>query len=533
MLQLKREYTPEDDSFSHGVSRALGRNYAPEGLIAALKQNPRLAHLYEQDSGVMESYSIERHSLFVLHQFERYFCDHPIPVLSLEAMRIMLALHDIGKPLRNATESQHQCTLRILDELQADLPISSYEFRIIRALVSQDFVGTLIRMAIVKSATVADRQEIHRLDAQGGLDEIRLKEFTELTKVGKTEADQDIRNRLIETGKWFIQNGEELNILPGELLRLALIYYQSDTMAYTSDAVLPSGEHAKVGLEFLYRFNWQAGARRPSRLFMTEVVKSPAGVEVVFSNGVRACVDALKHVVSFLEASIPCGAIISKSTNYPEKVRAFRARLQTLDLPSRVALLEQEREVETQALYLKSIILSRWDPDCKTDDVTKLDCMRKLFDMTSSPLFFDYIKVLAYRAVIAISPEGAEVEYLKKANLLRNQVDMGYWPQELSIRIFENQRAIADWIKVFAPNRLCYAPQRLTDEGYPYGGYVYLQGLVLRDLGEFLGNIDSAKCEADLWGCQLPFNERNFPKIRDSFLGEILPLIRFDKYSEG
>jgi len=71
-------------------------DYTPEALISLFERD--LSKEYNADSGVREKYSIKRHTLMVMGQFEKYFgrCELPAGVTK-NFFRVFLALHDIGK----------------------------------------------------------------------------------------------------------------------------------------------------------------------------------------------------------------------------------------------------------------------------------------------------------------------------------------------------------------------------------------------------------------------------------------------------
>ncbi|MFC2067582.1 hypothetical protein ACFLTP_00970 [Chloroflexota bacterium] len=167
--------------------------YTPQDLINLLERD--LGMKFKADSGVHEKYSIKRHTLMVLGQFEKYFADQELPAgMGNNFFRIFLSLHDIGKPdaIRETGDrnSQHRYTVGIMHTLLNQLNFSDQEIRIAVTLVSGDVIGKYIKG--------------HR---NGKI----------TTEELKTMAD-------------------EAKLSFNDLLELMLIYYQVDAGSYTKDA---------------------------------------------------------------------------------------------------------------------------------------------------------------------------------------------------------------------------------------------------------------------------------------------------------
>jgi len=70
--------------------------YTPKSLITLFEKD--LGRIFNADSGVREKYSVKRHTLMVIGQFEKYFTNQELPAgMSKNFFRTFLALHDIGK----------------------------------------------------------------------------------------------------------------------------------------------------------------------------------------------------------------------------------------------------------------------------------------------------------------------------------------------------------------------------------------------------------------------------------------------------
>jgi hypothetical protein len=272
--------------------------------VQALKTNLRLAQLFESDAGLLEGYTIEEHTLFVLHQFERYFSQEALPDMNIATFRLLLALHDIGKPLADATHNQRERTIEILDSLASSLPLSSRDVAALKLIIGHDHFGSVLKKALATSATREERLEMHAREEAAILDRAALVTFRELCTfhpVDELKAQPWFQEMASDTTRWFMESARVLNTSPERLFDVALTYFQCDTLAYTSDAVMPNGRRAKVGLDYLYDLNWPQGLVRPEKMF----VKSGHDYHVRFE-GTGTCyelISALRRGVSEAQGS--------------------------------------------------------------------------------------------------------------------------------------------------------------------------------------------------------------------------------------
>jgi len=123
-------------------------DYAPEALVAMFEKD--LGKKFSADSGVREKYSIKRHTLMVMGQFEKYFAGRELPAgMSKNFFRTFLALHDIGKSdaikKTGNRKNQHQYTVGIMSSVLQQLGFSEHETEIALALVSEDVMGDYIK----------------------------------------------------------------------------------------------------------------------------------------------------------------------------------------------------------------------------------------------------------------------------------------------------------------------------------------------------------------------------------------------------
>lgn len=121
-------------------------SYSPESLIEALCTHPRLHKLFSAPNGRLKE-SLSEHSVRVLGIYEKYFASSPLPAFfSANAMRLFLAMHDIGKPLgaKNGPE-QHSFHVEVFDSIAKELPLSSQESMLIREMLADDLIGGYVQ----------------------------------------------------------------------------------------------------------------------------------------------------------------------------------------------------------------------------------------------------------------------------------------------------------------------------------------------------------------------------------------------------
>ena len=160
--------------------------FSPEELITALEiAMPKLEKFYNTK---VRHYIVKQHTLLVCQQFEKYAFELDINVMNVDLMRIVLALHDIGKAIDRAT--QHSHTVALIREFWKEAPFSDYELKLAEVLLKDDHMGDFF--------------------------------------LGKYECDT-----LQEEIK---KDAEELQIDASCLLQLKMILYQCDIASYTKDA---------------------------------------------------------------------------------------------------------------------------------------------------------------------------------------------------------------------------------------------------------------------------------------------------------
>ena len=167
-----------------GVS--LDDDYSPEDMITALELiMPRLEELYETR---VRHYVVKKHTILVCEQFEKYPFDFDSKRMNIDLMRLILAVHDIGKAIARAT--QHEHTLVLLRELWERSPLSAYELKLAETLLKDDHLGNYFQ---------------NKYDISDLKDEI-------------------------------IDDANSLEISPQIMLQYKMILYQCDIASYTKDA---------------------------------------------------------------------------------------------------------------------------------------------------------------------------------------------------------------------------------------------------------------------------------------------------------
>lgn len=151
------------------LDRVLERqDYTPKALITLFEKD--FGKRLSADSGVREKYSIKRHTLMVMGQFEKYFGKTELPAgISKNFFRVFLALHDIGKSAAVKSgdkHRQHTYTVEIMRLVLSELSFGDQEIRIASALVSSDPIGDYIKG---KRAGKRTTERIAQMAANAGL----------------------------------------------------------------------------------------------------------------------------------------------------------------------------------------------------------------------------------------------------------------------------------------------------------------------------------------------------------------------------
>lgn len=119
----------------------------PKQLFALLESDfPRI---YHQDVGVREGYTLKQHVLMVLRQFEKYFGKKTLPGgVDSDIFRIILALHDVGKPKAiksGGKHLQHRYTQHYIKKFFHKINIDEHHIALALALTTADTIGHYLR----------------------------------------------------------------------------------------------------------------------------------------------------------------------------------------------------------------------------------------------------------------------------------------------------------------------------------------------------------------------------------------------------
>ncbi len=154
-------------------------NFKPPQLLRFLKRD--FGKIYLADADIWEKYTIGRHTIMAMNQFEKYFSVTTFPMeFSRETFRFFLALHDIGKPeaIRQGDKNQqHFYTKRIMSTVFAQLNFSVIEIKIANALVITDCLGKYIQGDILEQDTA---ETIAGLAQEAG---VKIIDFFELLTI--------------------------------------------------------------------------------------------------------------------------------------------------------------------------------------------------------------------------------------------------------------------------------------------------------------------------------------------------------------
>lgn len=115
-------------------------DYNPEEAISLLKMNG-FKDVY---STKIRHYTLESHTLLVCNVFEKYFSRGYNESISLELIRSLLILHDIGKTdafTEGNKNNQYEHTKSIVKGLWTKLPYSETDLSILLALLDGDYLG--------------------------------------------------------------------------------------------------------------------------------------------------------------------------------------------------------------------------------------------------------------------------------------------------------------------------------------------------------------------------------------------------------
>lgn len=181
-LDLEREEIHRN-LFNNG-----GADFDPAALRRQLMVNPILRNLYDRISNPVEGYALKKHTKHVQETFEEFF-SHRFGTelaggVSKALMRVLLAVHDMGKPdaiANNQKDQEHAYTWRLVEPLLLALGFSTRDRDIARALLCTNAIGPYLmsrRFHINCTPENRDRYAA-RIREEFGLDEIALADIFE------------------------------------------------------------------------------------------------------------------------------------------------------------------------------------------------------------------------------------------------------------------------------------------------------------------------------------------------------------------
>lgn len=213
------------------ISRLLEpRNYTAQSFLSSFADRLQVGERFNLQA-TREAYSVGEHTITFLLQLEKYFPDG-FPGLSLNASRILGAVHDIGKRDSSDTREQHSHTLEFIRSRREYLPISDDEFRIICAVISEDSIGELIKNA----TRTVDWDYKANLAFAFHVRELNLNEVLRLETETKLADSNVVRGALGAKAIQIVAQSQMANMPPSDFLALMIAFTQIDISCYTLDA---------------------------------------------------------------------------------------------------------------------------------------------------------------------------------------------------------------------------------------------------------------------------------------------------------
>lgn len=152
------------------------QKFSPEKLIVLLEK--QYQGIYKQGVGVWEGYTLKQHTLMVMSQFEKYFGDKDLPSdVDKNMFRLILALHDVGKPKaisKGGKHLQHEYTQGYIQSLFGHLDIDERHTDLALVLVSSNPIGKYLTSRLNATQT---RDVIEEMASKA---RIPINEFFEL-----------------------------------------------------------------------------------------------------------------------------------------------------------------------------------------------------------------------------------------------------------------------------------------------------------------------------------------------------------------
>lgn len=142
--------------------------YKPESTLNAFSNCRLIQRQFEKAATAGFNYSLRKHTLSVLDVFETYFSS-VFELGQRNCMRMLLALHDIGKPMaiqRGDKTLQHRFTIRIINRLP-DRWVGSSQRNWLCTLLADDYLGDFLKGNYTEEQCLLRLRAAH---AQSGAD---------------------------------------------------------------------------------------------------------------------------------------------------------------------------------------------------------------------------------------------------------------------------------------------------------------------------------------------------------------------------
>ncbi|EKD41437.1 MAG: hypothetical protein ACD_73C00721G0002 [uncultured bacterium] len=236
-----------------------GDNFEPRVLVDFLKIVPGLSYLWPMLASPANKLTLEQHTLRVLHQFETYFTNEPLPQgMTRAIMRLILAVHDLGKPIavaeRNLTK-EHTETSLLIQRTFRQLDIDPKVAQLATTLVSFVFGHFIRGVRLIKRMDLAIKKEKSELITD--FEKLIQREY-ELTDQDSSRVISDIRSN--GASPFFVdylkskvikkvrENAASLQIAAKDFFDLLVIYHKVDASTYTSHAnrLYGNGEEGRL-----------------------------------------------------------------------------------------------------------------------------------------------------------------------------------------------------------------------------------------------------------------------------------------------
>jgi len=152
--------------------------FRPGKLIAFLESDYN--DLYKADIGVFEGYTLKEHTLMVMNQFEKYYGDKKLPAsIGRDFFRLLLALHDIGKPdaIKSGDKNrQHEFTIKITRPIFDGLGFNKNDWQLFKTIINEDYLGAFTRDGNIDTA-------IKKITTAGKETNLSLKDFFTILEI--------------------------------------------------------------------------------------------------------------------------------------------------------------------------------------------------------------------------------------------------------------------------------------------------------------------------------------------------------------